>query len=207
MKNQFNIIARKDLISCTLQIRITIINYTDKILKKVITKDYRITFFERYESKISKWEDKADNMTSKVYNPGTHPDKALQIFDKALQYLSDEALPFFKEKEEYYGPEIIDDYNSMIDSIKEGKENFKENEYDEMLIEYNNYIAEKNKLKQIKKEVKAKIKKENIMKRSDLMKCFDKEDAALVRRSLKEFADKDIIEIYKDGSRYMIKFL
>ena len=45
------------------------------------------------------------------------------------------------------------------------------------------------------------------MKRSDLMKCFDKEDAALVRRSLKEFADKDIIEIYKDGSRYMIKFL
>lgn len=95
----------------------------------------------------------------------------------------------------------------MVDSIKEGKENFKENEYDEMLIEYNNYIAEKNKLKQIKKEVKAKIKKENIMKRSDLMKCFDKEDAALVRRSLKEFADKDIIEIYKDGSRYMIKFL
>ena len=164
-------------------------------------------FFERYESKISKWEDKADNMTSKVYNPGTHPDKALQIFDKALQYLSDEALPFFKEKEEYYAPEIIDDYNSMVDSIKEDKENFKENEYDEMLIEYNNYIAEKNKLKQIKKEVKAKIKKENIMKRSDLMKCFDKEDAALVRRSLKEFADKDIIEIYKDGSRYMIKFL
>lgn len=164
-------------------------------------------FFERYESKISKWEDKADNMTSKVYNPGTHPDKALQIFDKALQYLSDEALPFFKEKEEYYGPEIMDDYNSMVGSIKEGKENFKENEYDEMLIEYNNYIAEKNKLKQIKKEVKAKIKKENIMKRSDLMKCFDKEDAALVRRSLKEFADKDIIEIYKDGSRYMIKFL
>ena len=74
-------------------------------------------FFERYESKISKWEDKADNMTSKVYNPGTHPDKALQIFDKVLQYLSDEALPFFKEKEEYYGPEIMDDYNSMVDSI------------------------------------------------------------------------------------------
>ncbi len=164
-------------------------------------------FFECYEPKISKWEDKADNMTSKVYNPGTHPDNALQIFDKALQYLSDKALPFFKEKEKYYGPEIMDDYNSMVDSIKEDKENFKENEYDEMLIEYNNYIAEKNKLKQIKKEVNAKIKKENIMKRSDLMKCFDKEDAALVRRSLKEFADKDIIEIYKDGSRYMIKLL
>lgn len=146
-------------------------------------------------------------MTSKVYNPSTHPDNALQIFDKALQYSSDKALPFFKEKEKYYGPEIMDDYNSMIDSIKKDKENFKENEYDEMLIEYNNYIAEKNKLKQIKKEVNAKIKKENIMKRSDLMKCFDKEDAALVRRSLKEFADKDIIEIYKDGSRYMIKLL
>lgn len=116
-------------------------------------------FFERYESKISKWEDKADNMTSKVYNPGTHPDNALQIFDKALQYLSDKALPFFKEKEKYYGPEIMDDYNSMVDSIKEDKENFKENEYDEMLIEYNNYIAEKNKLKQIKKRSKRENKK------------------------------------------------
>ena len=164
-------------------------------------------FFDRYESKISKWEDKVDNMTSKIYNPGTHPDKALQIFDKALQYLSDEALPFFEEKEEYYGSEIMKDYKSLVDSIKEDRKNFKENEYDEMLIEYNNYIAEKNKLKQIKKEVKTKIKKTNNMKRSDLMKCFAKEDAALVRRALKELTNKNIIEIYKDGCRYMIKLL
>ena len=45
------------------------------------------------------------------------------------------------------------------------------------------------------------------MKRSDLMKCFAKEDAALVRRALKELTNKNIIEIYKDGSRYMIKLL
>lgn len=146
-------------------------------------------------------------MTSKIYNPETHPDKALQIFDKALRYLSDEALPFFEEKEEYYGSEIMKDYKSLVDSIKEDRKNFKENEYDEMLIEHNNYIAEKNKLKQIKKEVKTKIKKANIMKRSDLMKCFAKEDASLVRRALKELTNKNIIEIYKDGSRYMIKLL
>jgi len=170
-------------------------------------KDLSDYFSERYDSKIGKWEDKVDNMISKIHNPGTHPDKALQIFDKALQYLSDDVLPFFEEKEDYYGPGIMDDYNSMVDSIKEDKENFRKYDYDEMLVEYNDYVAEKNKLKQIKKELKAKIKASPIIKRSELMKCFKKEDASFVRRSLKEMADKNIIEIYKDGSKYMIKLI
>lgn len=158
-------------------------------------------FDYRYERKLDSFSDKVDSLIEKATSRDEHPDKMLARFDKALEYVHQEMLPFFESKIEYYGKGILSEYHEYEERIKQEKEYFLASDYQDFLQDYQEEMAIKKRIASISRTIVSILKKTSPVKRADLYHKFSQDEKPMVRKALNKLTDKGKIEIGRPNGK------
>lgn len=161
-------------------------------------------FWVEHEGKIDFYQDKVDCLKDIPgdWNGESDPNLLIKKYDKVIDYLRNNAEPYFQKQSEKYGKEILKIYDDLLKEATGEKDDFIKNDLPGFVEEYNDFLEYKKECKQTKNLIVKKLRNCDEVKQAVFVKEFD--DADFAKEIIDDLVEQGIVCRKKKSGAYYI---